>query len=220
VDGNSTVAPNGAKVDVYQLIGYGSHSLDADTEANFQVGVGKNRNRGHRDLPAFGLRASASYDSTVFTAGAGLGRSFALSDKTRFTPSVRADYTWIKDDGYTETGAGALNLNVRGRKTDELILAVDGKLTHELSEGTTLTANLGVGYDVLSKQASITAAFAGAPGVAFTTQGLDPSPWLVRGGLGIVSKTKSGMEITARYDVEHRSHFLNQTASVKLRWAF
>jgi outer membrane autotransporter protein len=220
VNGHSSVAPSGVDTDVYYLTGYGSVSLDPTTEANFQLGVGKNRNRGHRDLPAFGLRASSSYDSTVFTAGAGLGRSFALSDKTRFAPSLRADYSWIKDDGYTETGAGVLNLNVQGRKTDELILAVDGKLTHELSEGTTLTANLGVGYDLLSKQASVTATFAGAPGVAFTTQGIDPSPWLVRGGLGIVSKTRSGMEITARYDAEHRSDFLNQTASVKLRWAF
>jgi outer membrane autotransporter protein len=220
VDGNSSVAPSGLDTDVYYLTGYGSVSLDPATEANFQVGVGQNRNRGHRDLPAFGLRASASYDSSVFTAGAGLGRSYPLSAQTRFIPSVRADYTWIKDDGYTETGAGALNLNVHGRKTDELILAVDGKLTHELSEGMTLTANLGVGYDALSRQASITAAYAGAPGVAFTTQGLVPSPWLVRGGLGFVSKTQSGMEVTARYDVEHRSHFLNQTASVKLRWAF
>ena len=34
------------------------------------------------------------------------------------------------------------------------------------------------------------------------------------------SATASGMEISARYDAEHRQDFLNQTASVKLRWAF
>lgn len=43
---------------------------------------------------------------------------------------------------------------------------------------------------------------------------------MVRGGLGVVSNTAGGMEVSARYDAEYRKDFLNQTASVKLRWAF
>jgi hypothetical protein len=76
-----------------------------------------------------------------------------------------------------------------------------------------------LGY-TLSTQAKIDAEFAGAPGARFTTNGLDPSPWIARGGLGLVSNTAGGMEISARYDVEYRKDFLNQTASVKLRWLF
>lgn len=220
VDGNSSVAPNNAKVDVYHLLGYGSYALDADTDINFLAGIGQNKNHGRRSILFAGTTAKADYTSLAATFGAGIGRIYKLNDQTSFTPSVRADYRWIKDQGYTETGAGALNLGVNGRTTDELILAVDGKITHELKPGTTLTANLGLGYDVLNEQSSITAAFAGAPGAAFVTRGLDPSPWMIRGGLGIVSTTQSGMEVTARYDLEHRSDFLNQTASVKLRWAF
>lgn len=220
VDGNSSVAPNTAKVDVYQLIGYGSHAFNPDTELNFQLGIGQNNNKGQRRLGAFGTTAVADYSSLTATAGAGLGRTYSLGEATRFTPSIRADYTWIKDKGYTETGAGALNLDVRGRTSDELILAVDGKVARETSAGTTLTANLGVGYDVLNKQASITAAFAGAPGAAFTTQGLDSSPWVLRGGLGVVKTIQSGMELTVRYDAEYRQDFFNQSVSVKMRWAF
>jgi autotransporter family porin len=219
-DSNSNVAPNSANVDVFQFVGYGSHALDQDREVNFQVGLGLNKNDGKRRILFAGTTAKADYDSLVATFGAGYGRTYTLSGQTTFTPSIRADYTWIKDKGYTETGAGALNLDVKGRTTDELIVAVDGKLAHEVSKGMTLTANLGLGYDLLNDQASITSAFTGAPTAAFTTKGLDPSPWMVRGGLGIVSNTQSGMEVSARYDVEHRSDFLNQTASVKLRWAF
>ena len=103
---------------------------------------------------------------------------------------------------------------------DELILGVDGKIAHEISKGTTLTANLGLGYDALSKQARIDAEFAGAPGTRFTTNGLDPSPWMARGVLGVVSNTAGGVEISARYDAEYRQDFLNQTISAKVRWAF
>ena len=220
VDGHSSVAPNSANVDVYQLMGYGSYALDSATEVNYQVGVGQNKNDGTRRLPSFGLTAKSGYDSLLATAAIGVGRTYQQNETTSFTPSLRAEYTWIKDKGYTEKGAGAFNLDVKGRSTDQLILGIDGKLTHELKPGTTLSANLGLGYDVLNKQASITSAYAGAPGIDFTTKGLDSSPWLVRGGLGLATTMQSGVEISVRYDAEYRTDFLNQTASVKARWAF
>jgi uncharacterized protein with beta-barrel porin domain len=73
---------------------------------------------------------------------------------------------------------------------------------------------------MLNERASTTASFAGAPGVAFTTQGLDPSPWLGRGGFGLIGKITDTLEVTGRYDFEVREDFNNQTVSVKMRWAF
>lgn len=220
INGNSHVAPNSAKVDVYQLLGYGSYSMTEDTEVNFQTGIGQNRNEGKREILFTNQVAKSEYDSLVATLGAGIARTYKLSAKTSIIPSVRANYRWIDDDGYTEKGADLLNLNVKGRSTDELILAIDGKVTREIDTGVTLNANLGLGYDLLNSQSSITSTYAGAPGSAFTTKGLDPEPWMVRGGLGMVIDTANGMEITAKYDVDYRKDFLNQTASVKLRRAF
>lgn len=219
IDSNSSVAPQSADVSVYQLIGYGSHSLDASTELNFQIDAGQNKNKGQRILSFASAVASADYDSWTAHAGVGVARTLKLNERTQFIPSVRLDYTWIKDESYTETGAGALNLSVADRSTDELILGVDGKIAHQINDSTTLSANLGVGYDALSEQASITASFAGAPGAAFVTNGIDPNPWIARAGLGLSANAPSGMEITARYDAEYREDYLNQTASVKLRWA-
>ncbi|MCY1164453.1 MAG: autotransporter domain-containing protein [Pseudomonadota bacterium] len=220
VNGNSSIAPQQLAVDMYQLLGYGSYSLNERTELNFQADIGQNNNRGSRTIAFTGSRAQADYKSWTAHAGVGLGHVLPLGSATAFTPSLRLDYTRIKDSAYAENGAGALNLNVAGRSTQEMVLAVDGKLTHNLNSQTTLSANLGAGYDMLGKKASIVAAFAGAPDAAFATYGMDSSPWSLRAGLGIVRKTVSGMEIAARYDVENRSGFLNQTASVKVRWAF
>jgi autotransporter family porin len=220
VDGNSTVAPQNTNVDVYQLIGYGSVSLDDRTDVNFQGDIGQNTNSGTRQISFAPSVASSSYKSQTAHIGVGISRAFALNSRTSFTPSVRADYTWIKDNAYSETGAGVLNLNVNSRSTSALVVGVDGKLAHQLNDQTTLIANLGAGYDTINKQNAITSTFAGAPDAAFVTYGLKPSPWLARGGLGVVYQLKSGIELTGRYDVEHRESFLNQTASVKVRWAF
>jgi hypothetical protein len=75
-------------------------------------------------------------------------------------------------------------------------------------------------YDAMNERASITASFAGAPGAAFVTYGIKASPWLVRGGVGAAYQAMNGVEITARYDAEYRTSFLNQTASIKARWVF
>lgn len=220
VDGSSSIAPHDANVDVYQLIAYGSYALDERTEVNFQADVGQNQNKGKRTIAFTNTTASSSYDSQTAHVGVGLARSYPLNAKTTVTPSVRADYTWIKDDSYLEKGAGLLNLDVDSRSTEELILSLDGKISHQVDTQTSMSANLGVGYDTLSKRTSVTASFAGAPGVAFTTEGISPSPWLARGGAGLTHMTAGGTEITVRYDAEYRTDFLNQTASLKANWTF
>lgn len=220
INGQSAVAPQSADVDVYQLIGYGSYAIDERTDINFQADIGQNATKGRRQIAFTSTVASSSYDSETAHLGAGIGRSYALSGQTSLTPSMRVDYTWIKDKGYAESGAGLLNLNVSARTSEALVFGIDGKLVHQLNDKTSLVANLGVGYDALNEQAAITSAFAGAPSAAFVTYGIDPSPWLVRSGVGATYRSKAGLEITGRYDAEYRESFLNQTASVKVRWAF
>ncbi|MGA1373145.1 MAG: autotransporter outer membrane beta-barrel domain-containing protein, partial [Pseudomonadales bacterium] len=220
VTGNSSIAPNSADVALYQLTGYGSFAADAATQINYQVGIGKLTTQGRRDIVLAGVTARSQYDSSVMTAAIDASRSYQQSDATTLTPSISAAYTRITDDAYTETGAGALNLAVNERSSEALVLGFDGRIDHQLGSGAVVTANLGVGYDALQSQNSITAAFAGAPGAAFTTLGLDASPWMARGGLGLTSAMANGMEISASYDVEFRNDFLNQTASVNLRWDF
>ena len=220
VQGRSATAPQSADIDVYQLVGYGSRSLDARTDLDFRAGLGRNTNRGRREIALNSSVASANYDSQTVHAGLGVSRRYARGPRTTLTPSVRADYTRIDEKAYTETGAGALNLSVDGRTTQSLIMLLAGRLDHQLDDRTTLIASVGAGYDALTRQAAITATFAGAPGASFVTHGIDPSPWLARGGLGLAYRTKWGVELTARYDVEVRQDFVNQSASLKARWIF
>ncbi len=208
-----------AGVDSYQAVLYGSNSISSDVEFNWQADYGYNQNKGNRYIAFVNRTAVANYNSDSLHLGTGIGHTLTISEKTRFTPSFRADYTSITDKGYTETGAGALNLTVNGKTTEEFILALDGKIVHSVNENAQFTTNLGLGYDVNAKQNSITSSFAGG-GAAFTTTGIKPSATLARAGLGYVHNTDSGVEITARYDVEARTGFTAQTASVKLRMPF
>jgi outer membrane autotransporter protein len=225
LDGNSSVQPQTADVAIWNLLGYGSYAIDDVTDVNFHAGIGKNSNKAQRTITGLTTTgnepvASSRYDGQVATVGVGLGRTLPLSSQTRFIPSVRADYVWVKEDGYTEDGASPFNLQVDGQTASSLVFAVDGKIRHDINKGLSFFANLGVGYDVINDQASINALIAGQPGGYATYFGVDQSPWLTRGGLALVGNPTAGLEYGVYYDAEYRTDYLNQTASAKLRWAF
>ncbi len=218
-DLDSDTVNQNADVDSYQAAIYGSHKFSDVTSLNYQADFGYHDNSGRRSITGVGS-AKSDYDSWSGHVGASLAHTIAIDEATTFTPSIRADYSRIRAESYREKGAGGFNLNVGSETTDELILGADGKLARSISEKATAFANLGVGYDVINERTSMTSSFAGVPGAVFATRGIDPSPWLVRGGLGIVGQATETLELSLRYDFEVRNDFDNQTASVKARWAF
>lgn len=220
IDGESSLASQSADVDIFEFIGYGSYSLNDRTNINFQAGFGHNSNEGRRQIDFIAAMASSDYDGQSAHLSFGVDRTYALGQQTTFVPTVSATYIRVDEEAYTETGADLLNLTVDGRTAEALILGTDAKLIYTLTDQASLFGDLGVGYDTINDQASISAAFAGAPNVFFITNGIDPSPWLVQGGVGALYKVKNNLEITGRYDAEYRSDYLNQTASVKLSWLF
>jgi autotransporter family porin len=133
---------------------------------------------------------------------------------------VRADYTWIRDRSYTESGADVLNLSVEGRTAKSFVIGIDGKLQQRVGDHGTIVGNIGVGYDTMDQKNTIVSSFAGAPGAAFTLSGIEAGRIVSRAGLGYVYQLMNGVDLAARYDTEHRTGLNNQTASVKVRWAF
>lgn len=92
-------------------------------------------------------------------------------------------------------------------------------MSYALSDTAKLTANLGVGYDVINDRNSVTSPC--RRWGCLSTKGIDQSPWIIRGGLGYVMAKSKAMEVSARYDFETRSSdFTNQTASINLRMPF
>jgi outer membrane autotransporter protein len=220
VDGNSQAASQSSRVRSYQVTVYGTHRIGDATDLDFRADVGRHDTDAERAIPFMGRVARADYHNWSAHLGAAVSRLLSLDPRTAFTPSLRADYSIIADDSYRETGAGSLNLDVNTGTARELILGVDGKLTHALSDNASISANLGVGYDVLDKTGSVTSTFAGVPGSGFQTRGIDPKPWIARGGFGFTSRASDTIEFSARYDFELRKGFDNQTVSIMLRGTF
>ncbi|WP_225775286.1 autotransporter outer membrane beta-barrel domain-containing protein [Pseudomonas sp. Marseille-Q5115] len=216
-----------SRLDLWQFTGYSAYTLAPDTEFMVYAGAGHNRVAGERSLALSGVsgKAKGEYNSLFATVGASLGHAYRLSEATRFVPSARLDYNHIRDQGYREQGSSSiapLLLSVDGRQTDQLIAGLDGRLEHEFSPGgSRLQVNLGVGVDLINDANGVTASFAGAPGQRFETRGSEASPWLVRGGLSLVTPlTANGAELTVNYSAQSRSDYDDSAATVAVKVPF
>lgn len=220
VDSNSSIAPQQMDIDSYQLLGYGRYEIAPTLDVSFQADVGVNENQGKRHVTFINSTAESSYNSYTGHLGLGLNKRFTISPKDQAITSVVTDYTWFKDEAYQEEGAGVLNLSVEDRTTESWVMGVRSEWIHQINSAFALNASLGAGYDLLDEQAAITSAYAAAPSANFTTAGLDLEPWNANAGTGLTYTTLNGVDISALYQAEHRSDFLNQTASLKVMWEF
>jgi autotransporter family porin len=222
LDGNLNVAPQSTQVDTYQLAGYGTYNLDPVTDIDYQIDLGKSDYEGSRTINFGGLNRSAKsgFDSWAAHAGTSIGRLFTVSELVGVAPSVRLDYTKVRTSGYTESGAGALNLAVDAANYEELLLSSDVKLSYAVTDKVKLLGNVTAGYDLMGQQAQATSTFVGG-GTAFVTKGLESSRWLARAGVGVQMLNEKGLKMTVRYDAEYRtSGFLNQSFSAHLSMPF
>jgi outer membrane autotransporter protein len=132
-------------------------------------------------------------------------------------PSLRLDYAQVRADAYSESGAGALNLNVNAQTYRELMVTAGVKGALEIARQLHLTADAGVGYNTLNDGLQITAAYAGG-GDSFVTSGLKLSPWLYSLGAGLAGNRNDNLDLSVRYGLQvSPTGFLNQAGSLVLK---
>lgn len=223
VDGNTALsgADSTARIDSNILAVYGSRRLDG-LDLGFQLDAGWHDTSSSRGLSFGGLNrvAGGDYGTWSAHAGASLSKPVALGAHDALVPALRIDYTRLRSQAYTETGAGALDLNVDSQTSRALVVGVDGRYVHAWGEHSQIDIGVGVGYDTINDAGDVVAAYAGAPGQAFTVAGIGHSPWVLRGGVGYTYKTGRGMDVSLHYDAQGRNGYLNQLASIKATWSF
>ena len=205
-------------VDSYLAKIYATKMIDDVTALNLQIGAGVSDYDSKRRIFT-GDVASADYDSWNVQFSAELERSYQVSDKTVVTPYVNADYGYVDVDGYNESGAGALNLNVDDDSSDSLIIGMGAKASHSVSDNFLLTVNADIGYDLMADRSSLTSSFAGG-GAQFTTEGIKPDEWVYNAGVAAKYSLTNGTEISFSYNINARQDYTDQSVSANFRFMF
>ena len=214
----------------------------SDTE-NFQAGVYASRRfdrHWHANATASASflqfetsRAGGSegdFDGFAAHATAELLYDVELDDTFILSPFVGGEYSFVKRDGYTESGGGALNLTVNDASSDYLSSLVGVQLaaafTTDDGTGRGLTVRPSVRaawlHQYLDDSAGTTSAFTAAPTTAFTTEGpaRDRDGLRVGAGLEVGPAAGNRWNLYANYTADLTGDAEDHVVQAGIRSAF
>lgn len=132
-DESVTVAGGGVELDSYSINVYGTWYRD-NFYADALVAYSSNDYDLERDIGFGGTSATAEADTDgeAWSAGAGVGYDFNR-DALRYGPYARVSWTQLDVDGYTESGALGLNLDVEDQDADSLTSVLGVQAAYAIS---------------------------------------------------------------------------------------
>lgn len=135
------------------------------------------------------------------------------------TPFVRLQASTATQAGFSETGADSLNLTVAGQTTNSLRTVLGAVLGGSIGQATT-KFRLGWSHEFADTARPVTASFAGAPALSFTTTGAAAPREGAVLGLSVDAPLAEQTSLYARYDGElaggNTSHVFS--AGVRYVW--
>jgi outer membrane autotransporter protein len=132
-------------------------------------------------------------------------------------------YAYLNEDGFTETGAGSLNLKVDRRKTDSLVSELGFRVARPFKTNSgnmipELTAALNYDFDIDDRV--ITASFSGSPDATFSMKGQKVERYGATVGVGLTFIHDKGFSTTLKYSGEFREKYQSHGVMGQLRFSF
>ncbi|WP_164469265.1 autotransporter family protein [Aliarcobacter cryaerophilus] len=205
-----------ADLDVFTGLVYGNIPIiDDKTNFLYQAGYSVQKTNTKREVFT-GQTAEAKYNSKIASLDLKLMRDVNVSDNFLLQPLVNTTYRHFKNPFYSESGSGALNLNVDKFKSSEFIVGLGTLAHYKLTDSQKLVGNINVGYDLKGDNNSVTSSYMGASGVKFGTDGIDNGRWSYEAGIGYELDINKRNNINISYDYQAEgTKFKNNVVSAK-----
>jgi uncharacterized protein with beta-barrel porin domain len=175
--------------------------------------------------PGLGLVAKGDYDVSWLGGSLSVARLFMASD-WRFTPRLGVTYDTAKSRGFTETGAGNLNLRYSDSNADSLEIETGLFISRDIpigGSGKTLTPrfNIGVAYETMDTEVTVATNFAEIPGIPSfvgTSQGIGRFRAIAEVGGDLTVSENLDVFLDYRASFRHREQFHSGTLGVKINY--
>lgn len=187
-----------------------------------QVSGGISGYDGRRAIGFAGLAADSDYNGWQVGARVDGGLPLAVGGGWQVTPMAGLSYLHSHVDGYTESGAGALNLTVEDSRNNSLTGSLGARVSYDSTvDGTTWTPFLQAvaSYDFIGERPETTARFAPG-GSSFVTQGADPARLGGDLTLGVTVLTAGSLSFTAAYTFGVREDYRVHGGGLRARFQY
>lgn len=211
-----------ADTDSFNLVAYASKNFErAYVEGALSYAK---HNTDSTRATAVGRTATADIDADQYTAHISGGYRFNIKDSATVTPFLTLDYTHLAQDGYTETGADAINLKVDEMSTNRTTVGGGLRIGTTVEKGSAVLRpelKLAAYHISGSSNTDITAQYVGG-GEKFVTPGTDLSSMMYNVGLGLKAETSKSTSLGVSIDYDRSSDGLFQgyTGQLVARYEF
>jgi outer membrane autotransporter protein len=164
------------------------------------------------------MTANGKYTSQSGSVDVGGGYRHFISDYTSITPSASIQYTYTKDGGYTETGAGNQSLTIKKKHFSTVTANVGGSVSsyYDLGKYHVAPELYGNIHQYLGgKVATVGSSMSGQPD-PFVSKSKKTNYNL---GLGLAAKIGS-TEFGVGYDAQLAKKYVGHQGSLKVRINF
>jgi len=213
-----------AQVDHTEFALYANYTQGpAYLDATMGVGYGDGTTRRNVSLPGRPGLAAGHVTDTELTGSLEAGYGLALGHATTLTPFVGLALGTVDQDGFSETGAGVLDLNVAKQSQSSVKSTLGGRISTDLALGSALvTTDLSVGWahEFAPVNRGTNAAFIGAPGAGFQVAGAKLPGDSARIGFGLATAVFANVSVYAHYDGDLASGASSNaiTAGFRFTW--
>jgi len=207
----------------YLAMLYGTFKPVTNSYFDWVMTAGVNNYDGVRTsgLTGFTTPVFANYAGQQFSLKALYGHMFPIKKYLQLTPLASAQYSYLRQDSYNETGSGAYNTTVNIKNGNLFRLGVGGKIGVPFAqEKLIIIPNIQgmVLMDVKGgAQDSDTQFISGGPVMSNIVQ---PAKAALKYGASLELSFDDSLQLILNYDLELRRGFKGHTAYANLRYVF
>ncbi|KRE14706.1 hypothetical protein ASE66_15270 [Bosea sp. Root483D1] len=207
-------------IDAYEGALYGSFT-SGKLRLDGLVGYGRLNLESERSIDFGGLsrQAKAKYDGDRFTGALEAGYAVDLGWST-IEPLAALRYTFLRQGGFSETGAGSIGLTAPGQSASSLLGSIGLRLAREFELGEGRFAFEARGRwqrEFLDDTVALDTAFIGASAASFAVSGVQIARDSAVLGIGLSARAGRTLTLFADYDVRLNSDTTAQAVTAGLR---
>lgn len=202
---------------------YGSYLL-GDAYIEGVLSYGRERFRNHRRLSIGSIQRDAlsSHSGDAYSVYLGAGYDYKVGNSA-IIPFAAIRYAHLDEEGFSESGAGSLDLTLDRRRTDSLVseLGVRAARAYKLNSGSLVPEfSAAFSYDFDIDDRVITSSFAGSPGAAFSIKGQQVEKYGAVVNAGLTFIHDCGVSTSIKYSGEFRERSSSHGVIGNLRYQF
>ena len=225
VDGTDNVKGSGSNVKSYGLTAYAGY-VAPTWYSNLYAAVLEQRYNTQRQVSFTGYNGTADgdFDGQQYALKVEFGYPIALSRTVALTPVANASYSYLYQNGYTESGGNGAALKVDSAHTDSIKSGLGAKLEITLPTrwGDVVPyAQALWSHEYNNDKMAVSAAYAGAiDETSFISRGSSPEKDAADISVGATLRGFGNTSLTAFYDLGVAPNYTNQSVSLRIRHLF